>query len=86
MNKHVTIHTDEKQFVCTICDKTFSARSSLNLHIKLHNDEKPFACVQCEKRFFYEAIFGITYETSLRRKTICVHGMRENVCKETIFE
>lgn len=41
-----------KQYICTICDRSFQNTSTLNLHIRiLHNGEELFKCSTCNKSF-----------------------------------
>ncbi|KAM3603747.1 uncharacterized protein V6R79_001405 [Siganus canaliculatus] len=38
-------------FSCSICGKSFSAKSTLRRHMVCHTDEKPFSCSVCKKSF-----------------------------------
>jgi len=45
-------HSDkQKLHVCTVCDKRFVWRGSLNEHRKRHSGEHVYLCSECEKRF-----------------------------------
>ena len=47
-------HSDKqkpKLHVCTVCDKRFTRRGSLNEHRKCHSGEHVYLCSECEKRF-----------------------------------
>jgi KRAB domain-containing zinc finger protein len=47
MKKHQRVHTGEKSYSCTQCEKRFSRQD----HMKVHTGERPFACTHCGKRF-----------------------------------
>jgi DNA-directed RNA polymerase subunit RPC12/RpoP len=38
-------------FKCSICDKQFAHRYTLNRHRKVHSQERPYECTICSKRF-----------------------------------
>lgn len=40
-----------KQFMCSICDKTYTRRDSLKLHMNSHTGAKPFKCEFCGMTF-----------------------------------
>ena len=45
-------HSDKRILhVCTVCDKRFVRRGSLNDHRKCHSGEHVYLCSECEKRF-----------------------------------
>ena len=51
LRRHIqTLHSDEKQFTCDNCQKSFPTRDKLKRHEKVH-EEKTFECQRCRKKF-----------------------------------
>ncbi|XP_010138597.1 PREDICTED: zinc finger protein 468-like, partial [Buceros rhinoceros silvestris] len=44
---HVKIHTGDKPYSCSVCQKKFHRKGNLKLHWRIHTGEKPFQCSQC---------------------------------------
>lgn len=51
LRKHLITHTDDRPFMCTICNKSFKYPETLAAHILIHKDEKPYQCKYCDKKF-----------------------------------
>lgn len=41
---HTRSHTDEKPFICSLCQMGFTQKSNLTVHVRTHTGEKPFKC------------------------------------------
>ena len=46
-----TCKTIKKAFVCDVCKKSFTRKSSLNVHKRIHAGIESFKCDVCDKRF-----------------------------------
>ncbi|RMB88644.1 hypothetical protein DUI87_34983 [Hirundo rustica rustica] len=45
------IHTGERPYQCSECQKRFRTSSSLLVHERIHTEERPFRCPDCRKGF-----------------------------------
>lgn len=53
---------------CSICQKGFKDKYSVNVHIRTHTGEKPFACTTCGKSFRQKAHLAKHYQTHVAQK------------------
>lgn len=49
--QHRRVHTEEKDFECNTCGKTFRCKHNLKAHKAVHSGEKPYKCTHCDKNF-----------------------------------
>ncbi|KAJ8927824.1 hypothetical protein NQ314_019706 [Rhamnusium bicolor] len=51
LKTNMNIETSDKIFLCNICGKNFTRKSTLKTHLKIHTGEKNFECDICGFRF-----------------------------------
>ena len=51
LNRHMTVHTQERLHECAICALRFFQRVHLRTHMFTHTGEKPYKCKECNKTF-----------------------------------
>ena len=54
LNRHISHHLNERQFVCEECNKQFNQNSELFIHKRIvHSTDRPFVCnqINCNKTF-----------------------------------
>lgn len=48
---HLTIHSNELEFVCSYCAKQFRTKGQLVVHVRSHTKEKNYKCSHCSAEF-----------------------------------
>ena len=71
MQIHERIHTSNKPYKCTDCDKRFVASNELRKHQRIHTGERPYKCAQCNSTFTQ---VNIVKQKALR----CVYTFRRH--------
>ncbi|XP_010792038.1 PR domain zinc finger protein 15 [Notothenia coriiceps] len=54
MPEHYKRHTGIKDFMCELCGKTFSERTTLETHKLIHTVGKTWTCATCDKKYLTE--------------------------------
>ena len=58
------MHTGEKPFICTVCNKAYARKSHLSVHYRVHTGERPFVCADCGKDFTEKRFLNDHMQTS----------------------
>lgn len=78
---HNTSNTNEKQHVCSFCNKTFSHFTQLNIHMRIHAPGQLYSCIVCDKSF--------SKVSSLRRHNRSHIGLKPyncSICNQTFTQ
>lgn len=71
------MHTQDKNFHCSQCDKSFKELRTLRLHLKIHNSDYPEHCEVCKK--------GFRTKWQLKQHLMDHGGKRPYPCPECSF-
>ncbi|XP_044027986.1 zinc finger protein 420-like isoform X2 [Siniperca chuatsi] len=75
---HMTCHTGEKPFCCSVCNTGFSDSESLVKHMRIHTGQTQFSCSICGKEFAWRRYLTKHMEVHAKEKiyrcSVCDRG------------
>lgn len=58
------IHTGERPYKCSHCERAFTQSNDLTLHVRRHTGDKPFSCGYCGDRFITNSLLQMHRRTT----------------------
>ncbi|XP_068444957.1 uncharacterized protein [Clinocottus analis] len=71
LESHVSLHTGQRPFSCTLCGKRFPDSKGLKRHGRVHRNGRIHICQQCGKGFVYR--FGLTKHLQMVHRKLKPH-------------
>lgn len=75
LNRHVKLHSGEKNFKCPHCTSAFARSDHLKAHLRTHNNSKPYKCSVCQCGYNTQAALKVHiahhHSKSKFRCTLC---------------
>ena len=75
LNRHVKLHSGEKNFKCLQCSSAFARSDHLKAHLRTHNNSKPYKCSVCQCGYNTQAALKVHiahhHSKSKFRCTLC---------------
>ncbi|KAK9381716.1 uncharacterized protein V2V93DRAFT_367663 [Kockiozyma suomiensis] len=68
--RHLQIHTHDRPFTCSVCERKFSEHVVLAQHMRVHSGEKPYICKACGKRFAASTALSVHLRTHTGEKPL----------------
>ena len=65
LNRHVKLHSGEKNFHCPYCSTAFARSDHLKAHIRTHNNSKPFRCSVCQCGYSTQAALKVSFSVAI---------------------